>query len=172
MRDSVRLAWREIPPGMPRRDVAWTLLRDLLPEGAELSHPCPRCGGPHGPVLVSGAPFVASISYAGSLAVVAVADSAQSAAIGVDAEPAEDARRDAAGLGGVLGPGEASVRSWTRVEAALKADGRGVRVEPASVRISETGEEWIADVPGGGAFEGWDARGPEGYVVSVAVRPL
>ena len=172
MRDSVRLAWREIPHGMPRRDVAWTLLRDLLPEGAELSHPCHRCGGPHGPVLVSGAPFVASISYAGSLAVVAVADSGQAAAIGVDAEPAEDARRDAAGLGGVLGPGEASVRSWTRVEAALKADGRGVRVEPASVRISETGEGWIADVPGGGAFEGWDAVGPEGYVVSVAVRPV
>ena len=170
MRDSVRLAWREIPHGMPRRDVAWALLRDLLPEGAELSHPCPRCGGPHGPVLVSGAPFVASISYAGSLAVVAVADSAQAAAIGVDAEPAEDARRDAAGLGGVLGPGEASVRSWTRVEAALKADGRGLRVDPAAVRIEENPGGWTAHVPGGETMSGWDAVGPRDLVVSVALR--
>ncbi|MEU1970718.1 chemotaxis protein CheY [Microbacterium sp. NPDC019599] len=169
---SVRLAWREVPDTSPRREVAWGILRELLPEDAELSNPCPRCGGPHGPVRISGAPAVASVTYAGTLAIVAVADSARFAAIGIDAEPRVDRQRDAAGLSGVLGAGAASLRAWVRVEAALKADGRGLRVDPATVRIAETADGWTATVPGGDALEGWDADGPDGILVSVAVRAV
>lgn len=171
MRAPVQLAWAAVPTGTPRRDAAWTLLRSLLPDGVELSNPCPRCGGPHGPVTVSGAPMRASVSYAGGFAVVAVVPDGAVSALGVDAESEVDPVRDAAGLAGVLGKGSpASVRAWTRVEAALKADGRGLRVDPAGVRVTETRYGWTADVPDGGAFEGWDAEGPEGILVSVAVR--
>ncbi len=164
-----------MPDGTPRRDVAWSLLRELLPPGATIDNPCPRCGGPHGPVRIQGAPATASVTYAAGRALVAVctgADAAGIAALGIDAEPIIDARRDAAGLTGVLGAGEASVRSWTRVEAALKADGRGLRVDPATVTVDEEPGGWTARVPGGGTISGWDAAGPADLVVSVAVRPL
>jgi len=166
------VAWRRVPEGMLRRDVAWDLLRELLPPGSELSNPCARCGGPHGAVQVAGADAVAGVSYAGDFAVVAVGDAAAVAAIGVDAELAVDPRREAAGMRGVLGDGEASVRSWTRVEAALKADGRGLRVDPATVEVHETPGGWTARVPGGGTFLGTDASAPPDLVVSVAVLPL
>jgi len=168
----VRIAWRTVPAGMPRRDVAWALLRELLPSAATIDNPCPRCGGPHGPVRIQGASAVASVTYAGARALVAVCTAEGVAGVGIDAEPVEDARRDAAGLGGVLGAGEASVRSWTRVEAALKADGRGLRVDPAAVRIEENPGGWTAHVPGGETMSGWDAVGPRDLVVSVAVRPV
>lgn len=170
-RDGVTVSWRRIADGMPRREAAWALLRELLPAAVRLSNPCARCGGPHGAVRIEGADFVASVSYAGEYAVVAVGDRAAVSAIGVDAEPADDPRRDAAGMEGVLGRGEASVRSWTRVEAALKADGRGLRVDPATVRIDETPDGWTAAVPGGGLFFGADVAAPPALVVSVAVRP-
>ena len=168
----VQLAWTTVPPGEPRRQVAWQLLRGLLPDGVELSNPCLRCGGPHGPVQVAGAAALASVSYAGPLAVVGVADAALFEAFGVDAEPEHDTTRDAAGLRGILGQGRTSLRDWTRVEAALKADGRGLRVEPAEVIVHEREDQsgWEAVVPGGGAFTGWDAAGPAGVLVSVAVR--
>lgn len=169
--DDVDVAWRRIADGMPRREAAWGLLRELLPARARLSNPCARCGGPHGAVRVEGAAFVASVSYAGDFAVVAVGDATAVSAIGVDAELADDPRREAVGMHGLLGRGDASVRSWTRVEAALKADGRGLRVDPAAVRIDERPDGWTATVPGGGILFGTDAAGPAALVVSVAVRP-
>jgi 4'-phosphopantetheinyl transferase len=171
----VRIAWRAVADGMPRRDVAWELLRERLPPGAAIDNPCPRCGGPHGPVRIRGARAVASVTYAGGRAIVALCageDAAGLRAVGIDAEPVQDARRDAAGLAGVLGPGEASVRTWTRVEAALKADGRGLRIDPATVRIEEHPGGWTARVPDGEPVIGWDAAGPDDLVISVAVRPV
>ena len=170
--DGVRIAWRAVPAGMPRREVAWALLRELLPPTATIDNPCPRCGGPHGPVRIHGAQAAASVTYAGGHALVAVCTAEGVAAVGIDAESVEDPRRDAAGLVGVLGPGAASVRSWTRVEAALKADGRGLRVDPAAVRIEENPAGWIAHVPGGGSVIGWDAPGPRELVLSVAMRRI
>ncbi|MCP2637571.1 chemotaxis protein CheY [Microbacterium sp. HD4P20] len=159
---------------MPRRDIAWTLLRELLPARARLRNPCTRCGGPHGAIMVEGAPSVAGVSYAGDLAVVAVAHRADGvSAIGIDAELDLDPRRDAAGLRGVLGGDrDVSVREWTRVEAALKADGRGLRVDPALVRVDGDPDGWIARVPGGGGIMGWDAAAPAGVTISVAVLRL
>jgi len=168
-RSIVDIAWVEVPPGEPRREHAWRLLRAMLPAGAELSNPCPRCGGPHGPVAVSHAPFLAGVSYAGGYAIAAVAAARDAAALGIDAEPEHDARRDAAGMSGVLGDGEASAREWIRVEAALKADGRGLRVEPSTVVVAWAANAWTATVPGGEVYAGWDAAGPPGILVSVAI---
>lgn len=144
----------------------------MLPPGAELSNTCPRCGEPHGAVVVGGAAFLASVSYAGSLAVAAVAAAASVSALGVDAEPTVDPQRDAAGLVGVLGGSHsATVRDWTRVEAALKADGRGLRVDPGGVVIEPDPRGWRAHVPGGGVFAGWEPdAAPPGVTLSVAVR--
>ena len=168
-RPAVDIAWAEVPAGSPRRAHAWALLARLLPADAELDNRCPRCGGPHGPVTVSGAPFVASVTYAGGYAIAAVAEIRDAAAVGIDAEPEYDARREAAGLAGVLGDGEATARDWVRVEAALKADGRGLRVEPATVVVAATADGWTATVPGGEIYTGWDAAGPPGVLLSVAV---
>lgn len=165
----VDVAWVEVPPGSPRREHAWRLLSRLLPRGAVLGQRCPRCGGPHGPLVVSDAPYVASVTYAGGYAIAAVAATTDAAALGIDAEPLEDARRDAAGMTGVLGEGEATVRDWTRVEAVLKADGRGLRVEPAAVELVVRDAGWTATVPGGDVYTGWDAPGPPGVLLSVAV---
>lgn len=159
----VRLAWAVVPDGAPRRSLAWDLLREMLPAGADLSNPCARCGGPHGRVTTPG--FALSVTYAGGFAVVAVAAERDVAALGVDAADAID--RSA----GALVPGVAgTARDWTRIEAALKADGRGLRVAPEAVRVTLRDDGWTADVPGGGSFEGWDAAGPPGLAVSVAVR--
>jgi 4'-phosphopantetheinyl transferase len=51
----------------------------------------------------------------------------------------------------------------------LKADGRGLRVEPATVVVSAAAGGWTAAVPDGEVYIGWDAPGPPGILVSVAV---
>jgi 4'-phosphopantetheinyl transferase len=154
-----------------RREVAWSLLRDLVP-GAALTNVCARCGGPHGAVRVAGAEVAASVTYAGRFAIVGVVSSDEADALGIDAELAVDEQRDAAGLTGVLGPGhDVDVRAWTRVESALKADGRGLRVDPALVEVTtrEAGG-WIARVPDRAEpVIGCDLDGPAGVLVSAAI---
>ena len=155
--DALRTAWRPVPAGIPRREVAWELLRTLVGD-VPIANPCPFCGGPHGPVQLPGSPWRASVSYAGDLAVVGVVPVADIGAFGLDAERGDD-----------------SVRAWTRVEAALKADGRGVRVDPEAVVVTADADGWTAVVPalGGEApriYRGRDAAAPDGVVISVAVR--
>ncbi len=170
----VRVRWTAVPDGAMRRDVAWDLVRTLLPDpSARITNECPRCGGPHGPVHIDRAGVHASVTYAGGFAVVCVADD-RAASVGIDAEPETHERRDAAGLTGIVRPGEfASVRDWTRVEAVLKADGRGLAVDPAAVAIVAEGTSWTASVDGSDrAFVGRDVAGPPGIVVSVALEPI
>ena len=64
-----------------------------------------------------------------------------------------------------------------RVEAALKADGRGLRVAHEEVRVAERPggydgvDGWTAHVPGApDVISGWDAGGVPGVLVAVAVR--
>lgn len=148
---AARIARRAVPDGAPRREVAWALVRELAGVDVELSNPCPRCGGAHGPVRVDGPPMLAAVAYAvrrGSgetVAVAAVVDAAGvdsgAATLGIDAEFVVDAVRDAAG-------GVPDVRRWVRVEAALKADRRGLEVDPDAVVIRRGGHGWSATVPG------------------------
>ena len=114
------------------------------------------------------------MTYAGGFAIVCVADAAHTAAIGIDGEAASDPRRTAAAMRGIIRPGvSSSLREWTRVEAVLKADGRGLRVAPAAVSLAEGDGGWRASVEGSGrSFTGWDVAGPPGVLVSVAIEPV
>jgi 4'-phosphopantetheinyl transferase len=119
---------------------------------------CPDCGGPHGRPVVMG-PDAArtirvSLAYAGTAIVTAAR---VGGAIGVDAE-----RRDSAPTA-TVGDRRAAVRAlvpplpddvdpllhWTRIEAVLKADGRGLRVDPGTVTFTAESERLLATVPGG-----------------------
>lgn len=173
----VEVAWQEVAAGADRRATAWRLLGRLLPRDAVLGNACPRCGAPHGPVAVTGAPFAASVSYAGGFAVVAAAARRDVSALGVDAEAVADGHRGEPGLAAVLGLSSATLTDWTRVEAVLKADGRGLRVDPGRVRVQASAHGWTARVPADDglsrpvAYRGWEVAGPPGLAISVAVRP-
>lgn len=172
----IRIAWAPVPDDTPRRDTAWRLIRELIRGcGAvcRLSSLCPRCGGPHGPVRVSGAPYLASVAYAGDLAVAGVVDTHTATAFGLDAEPLIDERRDHAGTTGLIAPQQVGdVRAWTRVESTAKADGRGLRIAPETIRVHERAGGWEAVVPGvETAFHGFDLIGPDELVISAAVLP-
>lgn len=160
--DELRVAWRRIPSGSERRTVSRALLGELLP-GATFSSRCPRCGGGHGRVQVSGADAAVSVSYAGGWAIVAIA--AGEHRIGVDAVVSDPPR-----LERVL-PDSAGARDWARVEAVLKADGRGLRVDPGAVEVVDADRTgaWHARVDGGREWLGWDTGGPPGLVVAVAL---
>jgi len=156
----LRLAWREIPDHASRRDVSRAVLADLLP-GAAFASRCPRCGGDHGRIRVSGSDAAVSVSYAGGWAAVAVAEGRRR--VGIDVVPA-----DARGLDRVL-PG-ADARAWARVEAVLKADGRGLDVDPTRVRVRDgAAEVWSARVDDGPWWEGHDVAGPPGLVTAVVI---
>jgi len=101
------------------------MLRDLA---AELGEPravidaiCSDCGGPHGAPVVRDSELRVTLSRCAEAVVVA---GMRGRAIGIDVELAG---ADAAGVG--------SIARWTSVEAVLKADGRGLRVDPDAVTI-------------------------------------
>ncbi|MEO8095366.1 MAG: hypothetical protein ABI632_10575 [Pseudolysinimonas sp.] len=90
---------------------------------------CPQCGRAHGAPRLPRSGFRLSLARC-ETAVVAVATLGR--AIGVDVEPCRvDPQRDAA-ISEVAGV--ASLRHWTSVEAVLKADGRGLTIDPRLVR--------------------------------------
>jgi 4'-phosphopantetheinyl transferase len=88
---------------------------------------CATCGGPHGRPVLGGSRALdslhASVAHAGDAAVVAVSADGP---IGIDAEP----------RGREAPPGMTLV-DWVRIEAVLKADGRGLLVDPAHVRVAD-----------------------------------
>lgn len=160
--DEVRVAWRRVPAPSDRRAASRELLGEMLPGATFLSR-CPRCGGEHGRIRVSGVDAAVSVSYAGGWAVVAMAGGERR--LGVDAVAA-----GAAGLERVL-PDSSDARDWARVEAVLKADGRGLRVDPRSVEVidADRAGTWHARIDGGPEWLGWDTSGPPGLVVAVAL---
>ncbi|KZE43048.1 hypothetical protein [Microbacterium sp. T32] len=160
----VRLAWRRVPAGLARRTVSRALLAELLP-GAEFVSRCPACGGDHGRIRVVGMDASASVSYAAGWAFALAVPGRMR--VGLDAVPA-----DTDGLDRVLSGGDA--RAWARVEAVLKADGRGLAVDPARVHVTDPfapGSDWSARIDDGTPVAGWDVAGPPGTVVAVAADP-
>lgn len=166
--DRMRFAWDLADPG-DRRVTSRRLARMLDPDLVDLrSGPCGRCGGPHGRPSAPGADAALSVTYAGGHALVAVLSAGGGAAIGVDAE--EGRPGDPAALSRVRAG--TTLRTWTRIEAALKADGRGLAVDPSQVRIEDRDGRWLAFVPGRSApISGTDVEGPAGLVVSAALLP-
>lgn len=163
-----RVAWRRYDQDARRR-TAWGMLADLAGAQAPLINPCPRCGGPHGPVTLTGVPFVAAVSYAAGYAVVALADSARFQAVGVDAAAEPPASGAPPDFTGVL-PEGSGLRDWVRVEAVVKADRRGLAVDPGRVSIRGDGHRWRARIPGRmDRVRGVDLPGPPGVLVSLAL---
>ncbi|GGH43927.1 4'-phosphopantetheinyl transferase family protein [Microbacterium album] len=158
------------------------LLAELIGELAPghpitLSSRCDRCGGAHGRPRAVAAPVVLSVAYAGPLVVAAAARATEAAAIGVDVE-AGDAAQRLPDLDRLFAPAPPpDLRGWTRIEAALKADGRGVRVPPADVRFGPASAlslpgAVIASVPGRApAIEVATIPGPAEHVLSIAIAP-
>lgn len=124
------------------------LLRELVAEltGADLASitiaaTCSDCGREHGQSRIAGHPEVhVSLSHTGGRTAAAATvgtaiggTAIGGAAIGVDIE-----RRDASPtrLAAILKIASgADLAHWTRVEAVLKADGRGLRVDPRAVQV-------------------------------------
>ncbi len=127
---------------------------------------CHRCGRLHAGVELDGVPARASVSYAADLVVVAVAPASQVSRLGLDVEfgvadigRIEELRR-------MLGAStEPILRRWTRVGAVLKADGRGLLIDPGSVHLRRGGA-WIAGQAASYAVA--EVPGPPGFLVSLA----
>lgn len=122
---------------------------------------CPVCDSTGHGRPVADAPVALSVSYAGSMVAAAAVRLEDAASVGIDIEPAE---RETGDLRGLFSPAPApDIAGWTRIEAVLKADGRGIRIEPSSVVIDGT----RAVHPG--PYEVVTIGGPVGFVVSCAV---
>ncbi len=164
----------ELAPGLRDRFVVGRLLvhalvAGLFPQATEwtvAAGPCRRCGRLHAGVQLEGVPACATVSYAAGVAVVAVAPTSQVSRLGIDVECT------VAGLGRIeelrraLGAStEPILRRWTRVGAVLKADGRGLLIDPGSVHLRRGGA-WIAGQPASYAVT--EVPGPPGFHVSLA----
>lgn len=107
------------------------------PADLDLTALCPDCGGPHGRPVLGGSGLHLSLTHGSGVVVAA----AWTAPVGIDVEGDAGPERLAA-IERLTG--RASVQHWSRVEAVLKADGRGLRVDPSRVTVSgDTG--WIDD---------------------------
>jgi 4'-phosphopantetheinyl transferase len=92
---------------------------------------CPDCGGDHGRPLVSSGDRWVSLSRAGGLVAIAVSGVGP---LGLDIESRTAASAHPLDAGGEpLEP----ARLWTMKEAVLKADGRGLRVDPRDLVIGD-----------------------------------
>ncbi|MDA3804199.1 4-phosphopantetheinyl transferase [Clavibacter sp. CT19] len=128
------------------RDALRALAAEIVgadPAAVTVRARCATCGGPHGRPVLGGSRALdglhASVAHAGDAVVVAVSADGP---IGIDAEP----RGRATPPGMTLG-------RWVRIEAVLKADGRGLRVEPERVRFADDADDargllaWIDGEP-------------------------
>ncbi len=166
--EGVRIAWARTAPD-DRRETGRALIRALAAELAPGADPrieqrCPVCGGPHGRPLLPHAPLRASAAYADPWVVVAVAREQDAEAVGIDVELEGSAPE----LSLLFAPEDPpDLRGWTAIEAALKADGRGLMIPPDQVRLSPDG---YATVPDGGEFRILPIAAAPGTIVSLALR--
>jgi len=166
--EDVRIAWARTPSDA-RRDTGRALIRALAAElapGADLrfEQRCVVCGGPHGRLVLPAAPVIVSVAYAEPWVVVAVAREQDARTLGIDAER-EGVAPD---LGALFAPADPpDLRGWTAIEAALKADGRGLLIAPDRVRLGDG----RATVPGGAAFRVIPVPAAPGLIVTLALSP-
>jgi 4'-phosphopantetheinyl transferase len=111
------------------RELAGELL-GVDPAAVPLSAPCPDCGREHGRPRIIGSDLRVSLSHGADAVVTAAVGGAR---VGIDVESATAVVADLAPL--IPHP---TLVGWTRIEAVLKADGRGLRVDPGAVRFTET----------------------------------
>lgn len=128
----------------------------LAPAEIVVSAHCAVCGGPHGrpeAELRSAKGRRISLSIAHCTAGVAVA-AMWRGPVGIDIEPADATTAALAAVSSLIPPAARPagrnwepVQHWTRVEAALKADGRGLTLDPAEVRIASGDGAITATLP-------------------------
>nr|WP_201468978.1 hypothetical protein [Microbacterium hydrocarbonoxydans] len=134
-----------------------------------VSSRCDNCGEDHGRPRCEGVSL--SVSHATGLVVVAATST--SVQLGVDVEATTAAGRTDE-LRSMFPVGSApDLAAWTRMEAAVKADGRGFEIDPSDVLLQpRRGADpctWTATLPGRRtAVEVTTLVGPPGYVLSVA----
>ncbi len=159
------------------------LVRQLATELADhddllITTTCPRCGADHGQPRFETAPVAVSISYAGSFVVVAAANLTDASAVGVDIERerAGDPQHPLAELAALFAPSTPpTLREWTLIEAALKADGRGLNVDLSQVEIEPIDAGRATDsrairIPGRSEpVDAMQIDGPPGFVLSAAM---
>lgn len=123
------------------RDALRALAAELVgadPADVTVRARCATCGGAHGRPVLGGSRALdglhASVAHAGDAVVVAVSADGP---IGVDAEPRD---REA--------PPGMTLAGWVRIEAVLKADGRGLAVDPARVRFADDAHGTVAWIEG------------------------
>ncbi|PPF89904.1 4-phosphopantetheinyl transferase [Clavibacter michiganensis] len=124
---------------------------------------CATCGGAHGRPVLGGSRALdglhASVAHAGDAVVVAVSEHGP---IGIDAEPS-----------GRETPPGMTLAEWVRIEAVLKADGRGLLVDPSLVRVEGDATGMTAGIEGEPArYRLVDVDLGSGLVVAVARRGL
>ena len=148
------------------RALVAALLRELAPSHPpELDSACEACGAQHGPLRAVHAPVLVSTSSSGTWAMAAAALRSDVVALGVDVEAGPD--RVLADLAGMFAPRPApTLADWVRVEAALKADGRGLRVPPDEVCLD--GEH--ATLPDADPVRVVPVDGPSGTLSALAYR--
>lgn len=148
-------------------------------DGIRLSSTCEQCGGDHGRPRVLGDRFGVSVSYAGEMVIAAAVRLDRVTAIGVDIEPVTSSEHTTlVELTKLFAPQPPpTLREWTLIEAAVKADGRGLRVPVSDVRLGDGSSTVLPDartvrMPGRTIpIEAAPAPGPAGFAVSVAVAP-
>jgi 4'-phosphopantetheinyl transferase len=126
------------------------LLRELVaeqigiqPAEVTIDARCTDCGGPHGRPVATGPGDDAralSLSVSACAGMVVVVTS-RGRPVGIDVEPRASSAGRLQAIRQVAGDTGHPLRHWTRIEAVLKADGRGLRVDPRQVRVHTQGAE-------------------------------
>lgn len=118
-------------------------LSATAPRRVQIDRTCTDCGRPHGkPRLVDRPDLDVSISHSGDWVAVAAARGAR-VGVDVEADPADWHELAAAACtpherAAIHGAHEFAL-TWVRKEAALKALGVGLRIDPASVEVTPAG---------------------------------
>jgi 4'-phosphopantetheinyl transferase len=153
---------------------------------AEIRYTSEACGRPRLAPAINPRKLDFSLSHSGELAMVAVAGDGR---VGMDLEMMRDLPLEHELAERSLSAGEwsewwrypaearakAFLYGWTRKEACLKADGRGLRRDPRQVPVgfgTDKEQRWSHVMPDGSEQPGWAVCSLElipGFVASVAV---
>ena len=65
--------------------------------------------------------------------------------------------------------GSDPLQHWTRIEAVLKADGRGLRIDPAAIGFTPAAGGMLATTPDGARYAVHDLAIPGGHPAAIAL---
>ncbi|MDQ1130613.1 hypothetical protein [Microbacterium sp. SORGH_AS_0888] len=152
-----RLGW---DPSLPEHDRKRVLARELVgarlgvdPDDVHVEREAPTVFGHHTHLVASVndevAPFAINTASHRAATVVVVADLAMPVGIDIRDVLPDEATKAAMHAHSHLWEGSSELdfqQHWTRVQAVLAADGRGMRVRPETVRLDGT-TGWVPDRP-------------------------